>query len=439
MVWSFQPFSLLLAVFRMRQSLYLDKPERQSSSIMLNIALGGKRIRFGTGVIIDPKHWNSDKECVRATDPQRNAHQKRLDLLTAFVRKTYNELVPSGDEKILSSEDLKNFTVRIRSFLRPAEDESGGKPGTFLERFDEFIEKYTIRTPNGMITTNRPGPRMLSLYKLVLEDLKQWSKLKHKTLTFEMIDEEFHADYSSWLLYERGLRDSTISNHTKVIKTFMKWARQKEYHSSSAWERFWRDKRTTKAIALTVDELRALRDADLSSQPRLARTRDLFLIQTFTGLRYGDVRLIEPSHFDNDAGVIRFTTEKTDAQCMIPITAPMRQVLQRFPTKEFGFPTNQEMNRELKVLGAHIGMDKTTIVSHYQGGKRIESKYQRFELLTTHVARSTYITTSVRFGIPEAVTSIATGHAAKGMMQTYYIILDEDAIRDMICKAWEQL
>ena len=78
-VWSSQLYSLLLAVFRMRPSFYLDKPKRQSSSIMLNVAIGGKRIRFGTGVIIEPKHWNSEKGSVRSTDPHRNANTKTLD------------------------------------------------------------------------------------------------------------------------------------------------------------------------------------------------------------------------------------------------------------------------------------------------------------------------------------------------------------------------
>ncbi|MBC8124888.1 MAG: tyrosine-type recombinase/integrase [Candidatus Kapabacteria bacterium] len=423
----------------MRLSFYLDKPERQSSSIMLNVALGGKRFRFGTGVIIDPKHWNAEKGSVRSTDPHRNANQKKLNHISEFVRTCYNELIPSGKEKILSSDDLANFTNRIRTFLSPTEDTETTRPRTFEQRFEEFIKNYTIRTRNGMITSNRPGPRMLSLYRLVLNDILAWSAARRRPLSFETINEDFHADYCSWLLQERGLVDATVSNHTKVIKTFMKWARQKGYHTETGWENFWRDKRTAKSIALTLDELHVLRDADLSGFPKLDRTRNLFLIQAFTGLRYGDVRSLEPGHFDDDAGVIRFITEKTDAKCTIPITAPLAKLLEQFPTREFRFPTNQEMNRELKVLGEHVGFDKTSSVSHYQAGKRIESKHQRFELLTTHVARSTYISTSIRFGIPEAVTSIATGHASKGMMQTYYIILSEEAVRDMVCKAWEQL
>ena len=46
---------------------------------------------------------------------------------------------------------------------------------------------------------------------------------------------------------------------------------------------------------------------------------------------------------------------------------------------------------------------------------------------------------SVRFGISEVVISAVTGHAAKSMLQSAYIKLDEDSIRDIVVKAWEQL
>ena len=52
---------------------------------MLNVAIGGKRIRFGTGVIIYPKHWNSEKGSVRSTDPHRNANTQTLDRISEFV------------------------------------------------------------------------------------------------------------------------------------------------------------------------------------------------------------------------------------------------------------------------------------------------------------------------------------------------------------------
>ena len=306
------------------------------------------------------------------------------------------------------------------------------------------MQTYTIQTRSGMITNQRPGERMMSLYQLVLNDLTTWSEKYRYELSFDTINDEFFKRYTTWLSSERGLLDSTISNHTKVIKTFMKWAKYKGYHANSAYERFWRDKRTGTTIALTVEEVRKLRDLDLSDAPRLARVRDLFLLQTFTGLRYGDLTRLEPRHFvETDScggrGVIRFTTSKTDTPCIIPITQPLAVLLERYPSRLFEFPSNVKMNVYLKELGERAGLNQEVSTSHYKAGKRVEEQAPRSALLTTHVARRTFVTTSTRFGVPESIISAVTGHSTKGMLQDHYIKLDEEAVCESICAAWERL
>lgn len=423
----------------MQLSLYLDKPQRSTTSVLLNVALGGKRFRFGTGVTLEPKHWNAERQTVRSSDPQRNAHQKRLEALMSHVRSVYNDLTPSGKVHLLSASDYALFQERIRSFLAPAASKPVVKGSSFFGAWDEFIETYTIRTPNGMVTTRRPGARMQSLYRLVVVDLKNWEASQRSSITFDSIDEVFYGKYCDWLSSKRNLVDATISNHIKVIKCFMKWSRSKGLHTNSAWETFWRDKRTGDTIALSVDELRRMRDTDLSDKPRLNRTRDIFLLQTFTGLRYGDLLHLEQKHIDAQVGVIRFSTEKTGATCIIPITTPLQALLDKHTLADLSMPSNVKMNAALKELGQLIGLDQETTVTEFRAGKRVEGSKKRHELLTTHVARRTFVTTSIRFGVPESIISAVTGHAKKGMLQQHYIVLQEEDIRDVVCKAWEQL
>ena len=405
---------------------------------MLNVAISGKRIRFATGVIVEPKHWNPDKQVPRSTDPHRNAHIKQLARVAEFVQRAYNELIPSGSSKSISLGDIDQLKISVRTFLEPEESEV--VEGTSMEnRFNQFIETYTIRTPNGMVTTHRPGEKTLFLYRRVLKDLLQWSRAVRKPLTFDSIDEWFYTSHCRWLQKERGLLDSSISNHIKVIKVFMKWSRSKGYHTTSAWESFWRDMRTGETIALTLSELRTIRSLDLSEKPRLARARDIFLLQVYTGMRYGDLSLLEPRHVDRASGIIRITTRKTNTKCIIPITAPLTELFKRYPSLLFEFPSGVKMNAYLKELGVLAGMSQSEIISHYSGGERTESTYTRAELLTTHVARATFVSVSIRFGLPEAVISKVTGHTAKGMLQKHYIILDDETVKGMVCKAWEQL
>ena len=125
----------LLTVFFMHITLYLDKPERATTSVLLNIALSGKRIRFGTGVTIAPEHWNKAKQKVRSTDPLQNAHQKKLDALTTFIKSAYNELNPVGTTKALSNEDIGAFKARVREYLAPHKHEPNIAPTPFQGMF----------------------------------------------------------------------------------------------------------------------------------------------------------------------------------------------------------------------------------------------------------------------------------------------------------------
>ncbi|MBS1562375.1 MAG: tyrosine-type recombinase/integrase [Bacteroidetes bacterium] len=406
---------------------------------MANLAIAGKRYRFGTGVVIDPRLWNAGKQTIKTSDPNYNAHSKRLQTISTYVQRAYNELHPSGKDKLLSRSDIETLVQRIRAFIAPDSGHASKTENTFSGRFQEFIDTYTIRTRSGQITHRRPGATSLSLYARTLRYLKEWSAAKRVALTFESIDETMYRSFCSWLGKEKGHADTSVSNIIKVLKIFMRWSRQKGYHSTSTWELFWRDRRTGDTIALNVDELRRLRDLDLTENPRLARIRDVFLLQAYTGLRYGDLQLLQPKHFDDEAGIIRYTTTKNHTQCIIPITKPLQQLLQNHPTRSFDFPSNVKANLYLKELGKVAGLDKITTVAHYRGGERTEESKPRSELLTTHVARRTFSTTSVRFGVPESVISIVTGHTAKGMLQQHYILFDEEAVRDIVCKAWEQL
>ncbi len=182
-----------------------------------------------------------------------------------------------------------------------------------------------------------------------------------------------------------------------------------------------------------------MRNFHLTGKLRLSRIRDLFLLQAYTGMRYGDLSALEPRHFDDDAGLIRYTSEKSDTKCIVPLTKPIRKLLERYPSRLFEFPSITKANLYLKDLGLEVGLTESITVSHYKGGVRIDETKRRADLLTTHVARRSFSTTSVQFGLSEAVISRVTGHAARGVLQQHYIILNDDAVRDMVCKAWEQL
>ncbi|MCO6465079.1 MAG: site-specific integrase [Bradyrhizobiaceae bacterium] len=421
----------------MRLSFYLDKPNAATSVVLLNVAFRGHRLRFGTGISLPPQHWNKDRQEPRASDPHRNAHLKQLSAISTEVHRVFNSLGFGEGRELVTPETIREFKDRIHDFIDPQARVQSTRG--LIHDFTEFINTYTLRSSTGLVSSKRPGKRSLQNYRLVQQSLVEYGRGRRVKVEYDTITLDFYTNYCQWLSESRGLVDASISNYIKVLKTFMKWSRDQGYHTNLVYERFYRDKRTAQSMALSVDELRLIRDLDLSDDPRLARVRDHFLLQAYTGMRYGDLETLAPIHFDDAAGVIRLTTKKTDAVCLIPITRPLALLLERYPSRIFEFASSVKQNLYLKDIGLRAGLTKSMTTHAYRMGKREDVVKPRFELLSTHVARRTFVTTSVRFGIPESVISVVTGHSAKGMLQQHYINLDEESVRDIVIKAWDQL
>ncbi len=72
----------------------------------------------------------------------------------------------------------------------------------------------------------------------------------------------------------------------------------------------------------------------------------------------------------------------------------------------------------------------------YRGASRIEIVKMKWEFLTTHIARKTFITLSLERGMrPEVIMSI-TGHANYKAMKPYIKIVDKVKSEELY-KAWK--
>ena len=66
------------------------------------------------------------------------------------------------------------------------------------------------------------------------------------------------------------------------------------------YETFYRERRTGDTIALTIDELRRIRDLDLARRTLVSLVHATSsCYSAYTGMRYGDLCRLEPRHFDD--------------------------------------------------------------------------------------------------------------------------------------------
>lgn len=158
---------------------------------------------------------------------------------------------------------------------------------------------------------------------------------------------------------------------------------------------------------------------DLSEHSTLIKVRDIFCFGCFTGQRYSDIARLRRE--DIRDGIWFLKTKKTKDSLEIPLNDFALEILAKYKTSSSPLPdiSNQKMNYYLKDLGKLLDINDVTIKTRYSGKDVIEEIKPKYEFLSTHTARRTFVTLSLEKGMrPETVMSI-TGHKDYKTMQRY--------------------
>ncbi|MBR1630497.1 MAG: integrase catalytic domain-containing protein [Paludibacteraceae bacterium] len=230
--------------------------------------------------------------------------------------------------------------------------------------------------------------------------------------------------------------NSYIERIFKVIKQFIKWAKENYGYNGNADTYRIRKKNVTNnpIVYLNWDELQNLYNSTITSI-YLQHVRDVFCFCCFTSLRYSDVAKLQRS--DITESQITIVTKKTSESITIELNSYSKSILDKYKDIQFknnlALPiiSNQKMNIYLKQLAKENGLCTNIKRVYYTGNKRHEKTYQKWELITTHCGRRTFIVNALFLGIPAEVVMKWTGHADYTAMRPYIHIVDELKSREM--------
>jgi integrase len=250
------------------------------------------------------------------------------------------------------------------------------------------------------------------------------------TLTFEQLAENGMSTLIAYLL-DCGLSNATIKRDIAFVKTFVRWAVEHHYIKESDFLNARPHLATTrkKVIYLDWDELMRIYNWDFSDNESLARVRDVFCFCCFTSLRWSDVDNLLRS--DISDGCITITTVKTNDTLNIELNKYARAILDRYKDCDFdngrALPVlcNQKMNARLKMIGKICGLNTPIKITSMRGAERVEKTLPKWQLLTTHVGRRTFVCNALMMGISANVVMKWTGHSDYSSMKPYIDIADE--------------
>lgn len=247
------------------------------------------------------------------------------------------------------------------------------------------------------------------------------------------ISDDWLSDFVAFLV-SRGLQNSTITAMVSHTKWYLRWALRKGYTTDTSWQDFRvRLKQPDKPVVyLTIEELHIIMSHDYAadSLPHLNSVRDAFVLQCSTGLRYSDLASLTWSMITDDC--IRFVTRKTSDPLVVELNNISRSVLAKYSELTNDGPdshvmrviSNQKYNDYLKDVGRLAGIDSPISVTTMNGGRRTDRTYSKWELITSHVGRKTFVVSMLTAGVSPLTVMKWTGHKNYKTMEPYTDISD---------------
>lgn len=388
-------------------------------AVRLRVAYNGHTIDFSTGCKVAPCFWDSDSGMpTGGTDFESNV--RSLKSLMSLMDETFAryELI---EKKIPTPDEVKQLFNDLNG--KPSVNlPSSEKP--FFAMFDKFLGESSKANS----WADSTGQTFTTTRNMV----ERWKP----DLRFSDITDETFQSFVVWMV-ERGLKNRTIKGHIDFLKWFLRWAQKRGYYLGDANHSFkTRLKGTTpdskEVIYLTTDEIRKLESfvPDGSKhQEILAQNRDCLLFSCFTGLRYSDIKKLTKTDVRN--GYIAVVTQKTTNGIHIELNKHSRAILEKY--KDYGFPNDKALpvpsiaiyNQHIKDVARICGIDAPTRIVYFIGNKRMEEVHPKWELLSSHCGRRSFVVNALRLGIPAEVIIRWTGHSDFATLKPYFKIVDE--------------
>lgn len=315
-----------------------------------------------------------------------------------------------------------------------------------LALFNDLAGRQTAKEIGGeaFITINEAVTRLMN-------DSNNWTegtRRKYVTIAnhlkasigdtmLEEVTEDTINSFQRYLL-ALNLRSATVERMVNRLKTCLAYAHRRGWYSGTAHQTYKvrvKGANTKTVVVLTPEELKKLIAYQIpSGKTYLERVRDLLVFACYTGLRYSDIQQLTEANIVE--GAIELVTIKTTDILRIELNTTALQIIDKYKGQRQGgklLPTisNQKANDYLKELGELAGIDTPTEIVYFDSQGRHTEVKPKFELMTTHIGRRTFISNALSVGIPVPTVMSWTGHKNYKAMTPYIKLLEQSKRSDM--------
>lgn len=414
----------------MKVRLYKRKQSKGGQwTIEVSVSWEGQRVQTSIGVPLTAEEWDQ-------VEKQLQGGRGKLSPAAQLVVDRYRA--------------IETETYRVKT----------GVDNGFIERGKvDILQLINAAKGAKAAPTATPSEELRGIYAAFMEDTRKQKNLsegyqenQQRTLRLltsynkplaELSTAEGFGQFSYYLQHTKKLNNTTARCYIGMVRTFLKWC-YKHGNCSNGFDLYETQLKTPDTaeravIYLTFEELKRIEQLELKGIAD--DVRDILLFQCFTGLRVSDVRLLTWANIQGDT--MRLTTKKTAKAITKKLPKQAIAILSKrkgMQTRTGAiFPTycDRTTQRNLQNIGKLAGLTETITLTIYRDGQRTTKNVQKWEVLTTHVGRKTFVVLSLSMGFTANQVIKETGHATIRTLQPYIDIADTTSAE--IADKWSKL
>ncbi len=379
---------------------------------MLNYRYDGKLLKYPTGVKMLPSEWDKIK------DKLENLRENRSVPLKGDIAFNLKKTLTEADRICINFKNANReltpriFKEELDIALEVKKKQKYEK--YFVAYFEKFFEDQ--KQKRGFAKVKTIG----STISLIKKAFPKWDML-----TFEDINYTFYDTLDRYMLYNDDKKYSVnyFGNMIRNVKQAMNHAIKEGYTDCIHYQKFKRLTEDVDEIYLSNEEIKLLREAELTISEDLVR--DCFLILCYTGLRDSDLKTLTTANIIGDYQTIYKRNQKTGKVTIIPISPIVKSIFE----KHNGIPkvvSNQRMNKILKTIGKKAKINREVAVARKEKGELKTTVYKAYDLIGTHTGRRTGLTHMYlnEMNLFEIIS--ISGHSKVAQLQRYLRISSQE-------------
>ena len=369
--------------YNLKESKDSLKQSRKESPISLWFSFGKRqRLRYSIGISVGYGDWDFERQRVRRNRSLIINSAK----VNRYLDKLQNELIHHYSELVLEGKDVNNGILRSildRLTNRNIEAEDKVNQNDFFVFAHEFVEEK-----RGSIEDVT-----LLIYKQSLKKLESFSNSK-TSIDFTSFTRPVLNDFKRFLEVEQEFKLNTISKHFKSLKTIVLEGKRRGLIGDVDLRLFSIPTEEPTKIYLSENELRKMKDLDLSNDMTMQLARDIFLVGCYTGQRISDYNRLSGIDIVEKDGVHFFEIlqKKSGVKVNCPITIELREIMARYNNQPPPKLSDQKINKYLKLIGRKLNMNEDILCHDTKGGVKRTYTRPKWEMLESHTARRSFCT-----------------------------------------------